>query len=327
MSGMASQDNKTLVAGGEARRFSARNLADVGPIARRVPVLEAYFTQFSGDDPIRQVDLVTSDGVMLYRSLIQPPSVSGTVLDPAYVAFILPVWGAREFVINGMTARPSVMHLACCENTFHVRGGSRMTLAVTLPRCRFIETVAALRGVGPEDVVLDDRPLELDRSWASLLHRRLTALVRIGATPDLANDVFGVITDTYLRARRDASAEGRSFRRAQKIVSVAEERFAAAGGDPVSLADLCSAARVGKTTLYKAFENVVGRPPLEYFKKRRLTNVRSELLNSAPARGAVKRAALDAGLTELGRFAVEYRAMFGESPSVTLARNLPRGAA
>ena len=36
-------------------------------------------------------------------------------------------------------------------------------------------------------------------------------------------------------------------------------------------------------------------------------------------RGAMKQAALGAGYTHLGRFAVEYRELFGEPPSTTLA--------
>jgi AraC-like DNA-binding protein len=37
-------------------------------------------------------------------------------------------------------------------------------------------------------------------------------------------------------------------------------------------------------------------------------------------RRLVKSAALDAGLTHLGRFSAEYRELFGESPTMTLNR-------
>lgn len=87
---------------------------------------------------------------------------------------------------------------------------------------------------------------------------------------------------------------------------------------PVSLADLCAAAGVSKSTLYMAFHQVCGRPPLEYFQKRRLTRARLGLLKASPQRGAVKRVALDTGFTELGRFAADYRRLFGEQPSSTL---------
>jgi AraC-like DNA-binding protein len=78
---------------------------------------------------------------------------------------------------------------------------------------------------------------------------------------------------------------------------------------------------VSQSSLHLAFYSVCGEPPLAYFHKRRLMRARSALLNSAPERSAVKRAALDVGFTELGRFSVEYRRLFGESPSVTLNRS------
>jgi AraC-like DNA-binding protein len=94
----------------------------------------------------------------------------------------------------------------------------------------------------------------------------------------------------------------------------------AAVGEPLTLADLCAAAGVGKSALYTAFHRVCGVSPLAYFHKRRLTQARSLLINSEPRSGAVKHAALSAGLTALGRFSVEYRQLFGESPSITLNR-------
>ncbi|MGI9241910.1 MAG: helix-turn-helix domain-containing protein, partial [Verrucomicrobiales bacterium] len=96
---------------------------------------------------------------------------------------------------------------------------------------------------------------------------------------------------------------------------------AEAQGDPVSLADLCRATGVGKSTLYEAFHLVCGLAPMAYFHKRKLTAVRSALVESRPARGAVKQVALRVGFTELGRFAREYRKLFGELPSVKLNRN------
>ena len=99
----------------------------------------------------------------------------------------------------------------------------------------------------------------------------------------------------------------------------AEERFIAAGGQTVSLADLCAAAGVGRTTLQEAFHRLYGESPLGYFHKRRLTQAHETLMLGPSGRAAVKRAALGAGLTALGRFSVEYRLLFGEYPSATLS--------
>ena len=100
----------------------------------------------------------------------------------------------------------------------------------------------------------------------------------------------------------------------------AEERFFASQGAAVSLADLCAATGVSQSTLYRAFDAVCGEPPLAYFHKRRLTVAGRVLVKSSARHGGVKRAAMAAGLTEFGRFSVEYRRLFGESPSATLNR-------
>jgi AraC-like DNA-binding protein len=57
---------------------------------------------------------------------------------------------------------------------------------------------------------------------------------------------------------------------------------------------------------------------MAYFKKRRLTDARLALLCSAPETRLVKRAALGAGFTHLGRFSKEYYQLFGELPTTTL---------
>lgn len=80
---------------------------------------------------------------------------------------------------------------------------------------------------------------------------------------------------------------------------------------------------VSKSTLYRAFDIVCGVPPLTYFHNRRLTEARRALIRSPAYSGAIKSAALGVGLTELGRFSVQYRNLFGESPSATLSRDIP----
>jgi AraC family transcriptional regulator, ethanolamine operon transcriptional activator len=77
---------------------------------------------------------------------------------------------------------------------------------------------------------------------------------------------------------------------------------------------------VSARTLQYAFECICGMPPVQYFKRHRLSLARRALRRSEPSAGAVKTAALDAGFLHLGRFSAEYQAMFGEKPSETLTR-------
>jgi AraC family ethanolamine operon transcriptional activator len=61
------------------------------------------------------------------------------------------------------------------------------------------------------------------------------------------------------------------------------------------------------------------------WKTLRLNAARRELTSGAPG-STVTGAAMRSGHLHLGRFAIEYREQFGESPSATLRRARPRAA-
>lgn len=66
---------------------------------------------------------------------------------------------------------------------------------------------------------------------------------------------------------------------------------------------------------------VLGMSPRRYQLLRRMAAVRRALMRADPATSTVTLIAVAHGFFELGRFAVRYRALFGEPPSATLARN------
>lgn len=206
-------------------------------------------------------------------------------------------------------------------------------MGIAVLRKELVETVAALRGVGPEDVTLEHSALELSPAAATRFRTRLVELIgnaskrgrqstAHGGISDRSEEIFGLLVDAYLHARPERSRR-RGPRQPERIVRAAEERYFAAEGAAISLADLCAAAGVSQRTLYRAFRQVCSEPPLAYFHKRSLTKARTLLLRSRPRRGAVKRAALSAGMTQLGRFSVQYRRLFGEAPSTTLTKTGP----
>ena len=252
-------------------------------------------------------------------------------MRPTHIGFAIPISWKGEYRINGMAADPTAMYLPGCGQHCHIVGMDRATFGVALRRDRFIETLAALRGIGPEDVALEGEPHVLPPSAADRLRRRLVGILRDEIeslthnglerrTSEFADGVFGLITEAHLLARPATPPGRRSPSKPGRIVCKAEECFAAAEGGKVSLADLCAATDVSQSALYAAFQTVCDLPPLAYFRRRRLTRARSLFLQSSPRLGAVKYAALESGFTELGRFSVEYRRLFGESPSVTLTR-------
>jgi AraC-like DNA-binding protein len=89
---------------------------------------------------------------------------------------------------------------------------------------------------------------------------------------------------------------------------------------PVYLAEICAATGASERTLRVCCEEHVGMGPIRYLWLRRMHLARRALILADPAKTTVTQIAVDHGFWELGRFAVSYRALFGESPSASLRR-------
>jgi AraC-like DNA-binding protein len=86
---------------------------------------------------------------------------------------------------------------------------------------------------------------------------------------------------------------------------------------PITLADLVTVSGVAGRTLFQHFRAFKGVPPMRYLRQRRLEQARRNLLCATPDE-TVTTIAMRWGFSHMGRFAVEYRRHFGESPSATL---------
>ena len=296
-----------------------------------LPLSEASVVQLQPGPAPTNLEVFSSDKISVLGLHHHTASVGVVVLKPDRFGFMW--WdGNEECRINGQVARRTQIYTQGKQDGFHAAGGARRTMGIVARRNELIETLAALRGVGPEDVLLDRAALELSPEAAIRFRHGINGILRKSSGPksgrsaamgavDPSEAIFGLLIDAYLRAPLVRLRDDRP-RRTELIVRRAEERFFASQGASVSLADLCAATGVSQSTLYRAFNAVCGEPPLAYFYKRRLTEARRRLVNSPAYRGAVKRAALAAGFTEFGRFSVDYRQLFGESPSATLNGNV-----
>ena len=99
-----------------------------------------------------------------------------------------------------------------------------------------------------------------------------------------------------------------------------EQMLAAHQGQPLYVAEVCGAIGVSVRTLQLYCREQFGVSPHRYLRLRRMNLVRQALASADPATKTVTEIATDYGFWELGRFAVAFRNLFGETPSATLRR-------
>jgi AraC-like DNA-binding protein len=102
------------------------------------------------------------------------------------------------------------------------------------------------------------------------------------------------------------------------LVERAETLALASPDRPLHISALCRTLAVSERTLRKAFNNTRGLSPCRQLRMLRLSQARRALLSADCRRSTVTEIATSLGFSELGRFSVEYRKTFGESPSQTL---------
>lgn len=92
----------------------------------------------------------------------------------------------------------------------------------------------------------------------------------------------------------------------------------------LNVPNLCAELDVAERTFRMYCAEFLGVSPTRYHLLQRLNRARSALQRANPATSSVAEIARKSQFLEFGRFAVTYRTIFGESPSVTLQRDPQR---
>jgi flavin reductase (DIM6/NTAB) family NADH-FMN oxidoreductase RutF/AraC-like DNA-binding protein len=91
--------------------------------------------------------------------------------------------------------------------------------------------------------------------------------------------------------------------------------------EPIGIDEIVAASGASMRSLYEGFRRHRGTSPMEFLRFLRLRRVRDEL-SSAQSAKTVSDVATRWGFYQFGRFAAQYRQLFGETPSATLRRTL-----
>ncbi len=103
-----------------------------------------------------------------------------------------------------------------------------------------------------------------------------------------------------------------------KIVKKAEEYMQHHLHNPVRISEVCRMTNTSERVLEYAFNKIYGLSPKRFLTVLRLNKARKLLLDANAYQVNVTSIAMSCGFRHMGRFAAEYKSMFGELPSHTL---------
>jgi AraC-like DNA-binding protein len=132
---------------------------------------------------------------------------------------------------------------------------------------------------------------------------------------ELVRAMFACLTDPTTEERHERY---RASRQRLMVLQRFEQMLEARQDDSLYVMDVCADIGVSERALRSHCQEQLGMGPHHYLWLRRMNLARRMLTQTNATTKTVTEVANDCGFGELGRFAVSYRKLFGESPSVTL---------
>lgn len=222
-----------------------------------------------------------------------------------------------------------------CDQRSVLRGWSQPypspVLAIKIDRQALEEQLSIRLGITVDHPIVFEMDLDLDstmgRQWLSLVEgisHQLDSMEALALHPIVAVPMAECLMSGLLvSAEHDYRSRLYDPKPALRgVVRLAVDYLEARAAEPLTVTELARAVGVSVRTLQLGFQESLGTTPMRHLKSIRLQRIRKDLLNADPSREGVTEIARRWGFMHVGRFAGEYRAMFGEGPSAAL-RNSP----
>ena len=235
--------------------------------------------------------------------------------------------GTRHWLEETASGAVGVFHGGDEHDAFYTRDSLYATATLSLDR---LEQLAAddelvldrpvLGGTGLHSQPLADATLSRLRHAFELVHAgRNDAMheTRIG------QELLRALIAHLGRAPRVINRVGRADAPAM-IVRRARAYILEHLAEPISPDILAQAALTSRRTLFRAFAEILDDTPQIYVRRLRLHRIRQGLASDEERACTVALIANQWGISELGRMSRQYRDLFGELPSHTLAKQRPR---
>jgi AraC-like DNA-binding protein len=160
------------------------------------------------------------------------------------------------------------------------------------------------------------RMLRLRRGPADTVHRTPEVVAEQRSARGLEQAMTAVQVEHL--ANREMTKRPHAQSRHTEIMDRFHEVIAKAGGDVLPIPEVCAQVDVAQRTLHMCCSESLGISPKRYLHLRRMHLARRMLTRSNAFTMTVTETAAHFGFWNFGRFAVQYRQLFGETPSQTL---------
>jgi AraC-like DNA-binding protein len=253
------------------------------------------------------------------------PRVAFITIPPGMVLVSLPIGGRPSPIWGGIETRMGeMMTLGPGERVYARTGGPCAWAAIQVPAEDLVQYGRALSGAGfvvppaarwRPPLIAGRDARSLHRAAIHMAEARSTALIDIEAAHGLEQQLIQALIECLCSG---PAKETSAARRHRGIVAGFEDLLQT---DPFpSMTEICSALGVSERMLRECCKKHLGMGPSRYRHFRRMQQVHRALRKENPGTGSVSEVAERYAIRDLGRFAGEYRALYGELPSATLRR-------
>ncbi len=294
------------------------------------PVVEEESIQLGRGQAVYNTSHVLGRDCLVGFVNVAPKIAVNLVLQDDWLNSVVPLPGMGEIKSNGWEMDQNRLIIMDNRNGYTTVGHRRNILFFTARVSRLRFAIAGLAGLHPEDIHIGDRSISLPRDVMTSLQTRLIHVLSVsnsngqGASPQgfeqfQEADLISFFASVLLPFVIGVEHEWQVRKSSQAIVRSVEDAWQLDGAPP-SIAEMCLASGVSERHLRNCFADVYGVSPARYSKFRRISAVRRALLAPNASERQIKDVALSFGFLESGRFASDYRKLFGENPSQTLLR-------
>jgi AraC-like DNA-binding protein len=265
--------------------------------------------------------------ILMQRFWQSLPALVHVKIDPRPALIFLSDAQQSPFVHSGVRLGPEDIVCPALGDEHHVRfpaGGTLSSCSMTAADLAFFGrmlTGRELRAPPTNHVI---RPQVHLMSRLRNVHSEVVSLAAktpdILAVPEVGKAVGQALIRAAVACLADSDEEnkarvngagGRAMRRFEELLDARPD-------EPLYIPEICAAAGVGERSLRAYCQEHLGMSPHRYLWLRRMNLARRALVHADAKTTTVTGIATHYGFGELGRFAVSYRALFGESPSATL---------